>query len=248
MTTNMEEDNYEEIQEDIGFFDPTPDDTLGIAMYLPKFVPFERQKLATLIAHQGQVGTVFRNQLPDDKRGDTLFGFISAINIGYHRSNSAISSLIEWMRGLHNTSLDELLAGDISHIGILFNERAFGIPNEFSPHIIRSITKEILWAQSDFDDADFRNSFKFTHLIMFMKTMKDGDEILYATMEHELFFQRASFKVEVPSTDEEGDLEGIEYHRYIVVIEYPVMDEVRAELHAAFGLDEASFIAIEDNI
>jgi hypothetical protein len=237
----MEDGEAEEINATFGFFDPTPADAMGIAAYVPQYLNCNRNELAVLVANQGRVGTTIKNSAEDAELGQSLFGFVSVLNLAFYQGHPCIHNLLEWMMSLNNSDLCELLSAQLPTVGLMLNERAYGVPPELSPHICRSIHKEMLWATEDLETEELKAAFRLTHLILVKKGVKGEDGIEFPLVEDEMFFNNAALRVEFATDGEEGDLADLEYHRFIIVLTMDGFMAVREQLNAMFGVDEAQY-------
>lgn len=224
-----------------GFFDPTPGDSAGIAAYVPKYLNCERVELATIVARQALVGTTVKNATEDAEVGQSLFGFVSALNLGFYRDHACISHFVDWMMSLGNADLSELLTAHLNSTALFLNERAYGVPPELAPHLMRGVLKEIAWATEDAETPEERESFKITHFILVKKAIKTEDGLEFPLVEDEFFYNKAVIRHLFETGGEEGDLADCEYQRFVLVVTWDGAQEVRAQLNDMFGVDEATF-------
>lgn len=223
-----------------GFFDPKPSDAPGIAAFIPKYLNCERVNLSSIVANQSLVGTTIKDE--EDEEGQSLFGFVSAVNLGFHYENPAIKGFVDWMLSLGNPELSEHISTRLNTTALFLNERAYGVPPEMSPHLMRGAMKEIEWATEDAETPEERESFKLTHFIMVKKGVKEADgDLEFQNVEDDMFFDRALIKVEFQTDGEDGDLNDLEYHRYVLVVTMEAAQSVRASLNEMFGIDEAAW-------
>lgn len=235
-------EDYEEIQETFGFFDPTPEDANGIVHYIPKVLHVEPIELAVIVANQGRVGTLIKNEISPDEPGESLFGFVSCINIGVHMNhNRAVAQIYEWLLSLGDPQLCELLHTSVMTTGLILSERAYGVPPEIAPHINRSIFEEIAWATEDLPTQEEREMFMLTHFIMVRKGVTGDEGIEFPLVEDEFYFNNAALKLEFQTEGEEGDLAELDYHRYVLVLTKENIDQARIQLNEAFNIDEAQY-------
>lgn len=230
----------EEIEVSFGFFDPKPSDAPGIAVFIPKYLNCERVNLSSLVANQSLVGTTIKDE--EDEEGQSLFGFVSAINLGFYHENPCIAQFVDWLMSLGNSELSEFISCNMDTTALFLNERAYGTPPEMAPHLMRGVLKEIEWATEDAGTEEERASFQLTHLIMVKKAVKEEEgSIEFQNIEDEMFFNRALIKVEFDTEGEEGDLADLEYHRYVIVVTMEAAQEVRATLNEMFGISEEQY-------
>jgi protein BCP1 len=234
--------------EDIGpinatfaFFDPTPDDEAGLAAFIPRYFPGDRHELAKLIAHQPRVGTTIKNQESDDELGQALYGFVTCLNLAFHAERPCVRSLLDWLFGLGDSGLCELLSTSLPTVGLLLSERAYGVPLELAPHLCRSIFSEIAWATEDLPTEEERAAFRFSHYILIKKAVRGEEGLEFPLIEDELFYKHASLKLEFMTDGEEGDLADLEYHRWVLVVDASAVPVVRQEIKEMFGVDDSQF-------
>jgi protein BCP1 len=236
-----EDEDIEQINATFAFFDPTPDDATGLATYIPRYFPCDRHQLSILIANQPRVGTTIKNQEIDEELGQSLYGFVSCLNLGFYSDRPCIASIINWLMELHEPSLCELLSTSLGTVGLLLSERAYGVPLELAPHVCRSIFSEIAWATEDLPTEEERLAFRFSHYVMIKKAVKGEDGLEFPLIEDELFYNHAALRIEFVTGGEEGDLAELDYHRYVLVVEAGAVGLVRQEINEMFGVDERAY-------
>jgi hypothetical protein len=238
---DTEEEDFEHVNCTFAFFDPELGDAQGIAQYLPKFLPCDRASLAMVIARQPRVGSTIKNETVDEEVGQSLFGFVSCLNLGYYSDVPCIKSIVSWLMSLGNPSLCELLTNSLRSVGFLLSERAYGVPPDLAPHLCRSIFSEIEWATEDLESSEEREAFRFSHYVMAKKAIRSNDGLEFPLVEDELFFNHAELKIEFSTNGEEGDLVEQEYHRFVLVLSADSVALVRREVNGLFGVDERDY-------
>ena len=237
-----EEEDFDEVQTTFGFVDPKPSDALTLSALIPRFVPLNRLEVAQAISHQKIVGTIIKDQDEQGNILDNLYGFTSVLNLGeYSNLLPSIHNFIEWMKKLGDPALNDILDNHIHSTGLIFSERALGVPNELSPHLMRGLFNEINWATEDLETEEERNSFRFTHYIIVKKVIKGDDGLEFNNMEDEFFYKHAQIKVEFTTSGEDGDIDGVEYNRMIIAFDSTIVPIVRNELNEFFNIDETLF-------
>jgi len=237
-----EEDDFNEVETTFGFCDPKISDALTLSAFIPRFVPLNRLEVARAVCHQTKVGTVVKDQDEEGNPGDSTFGFVSVLNLGlFVDVLPSIGKFVEWMKKLGDMSLNDILENHINTTGLILNERALGVPHELAPHLMRGLFNEIAWATEDLEKEEDRESFRFTHYIMVKKFTKSEEGFEFVNIEDELFFKNAPIKVEFETEGEDGDLEGVEYHRMIWAFDINTPNIVRQELNAMYGVDESQY-------
>jgi hypothetical protein len=195
-----------------------------------------------VIANQPRVGSTIKNQTEDEDE-QTIYGFFTCLNLAFYHAHPCIQTLVDWMMSLGSSDLCELLTTSLHTIGFLIGERAYGVPAELSPHICRSLFKEIAWATEDLPSQEEREAFQFTHYLLIKKGYIGDDGLEFPQFEDDLFFHQATLKVEFQTGGEGGDLAELEYHRFVIVVTAEAAQNVRRELNETFGVDEAQFEA-----
>lgn len=222
-----------------GFFDPKPTDAPSIAPFVPKYINCDRGQLSVLVSQQGNVGTILKTEHNDEEVGQPIFGFVSCLNLAAYFQNPAIAGFVEWMMSLGDANLCELLSSSLPHVGLLLDERAYGVPPELSPHLMRGLMKEIEWAAQDGDQR-----FHLSHFIMVKKGIvnEDDQDIEFPLVEDEMFFNQAIMRVRFETGGDEGDLADCEYRRYVIVVTAQGAQQVRATLNDMFNIDENQYL------
>ena len=226
---------------EFGFFDPKPDDSTGICAYIPKYLNCERVELSMLVSRQALVGTTVKNAAVDEEVGQSLFGFVSALNLGFYQDHQCISQFVQWMMGLGDSDLCELLTTRLNQTALFLNERAYGVPPQLAPHLMRGVLKEIAWATEDAETPEERESFKISHFVLVKKAIKTEDGLEFPLVEDEYFYNNAVIKVNFETGGEEGDLADCEYQRFVLVVTWDGAQEVRRSLNEMFGVDERAY-------
>jgi protein BCP1 len=237
----MEDEEIEQINATFAFFDPNPEDSTGLAAYVPRYFPCDRHQLAVLVAHQPRVGTTIKNEEVDEELGQSLYGFVTCLNLAFYSDRPCIAEITNWLMSLGNPFLSELLATSLPTVGLLISERAYGVPLELAPHVCRSIFSEIIWATQDLDTEEERAAFRFSHYVMIKKAVRGEDGLEFPLIEDEYFYNHAAIRIEFATDGEEGDLAELDYHRYVIVLEAEAVDVVRREINDAFGVNEQDY-------
>ena len=236
------EDEFSEINCTFGFFDPVPADIQTISVFIPRFIPVNKLEIARAIATQSRVGTVIKDQIENGMPGESFFGFNSVLNLAtYVEFLPSLQGFIDWMCGLGDANLASLLTTNLNRVGWIINERAQGVPDALAPHLMRGLFEEIQWATEDLDTEEDRDQFRFTHYLFVKKVPLTEDGLLFQNIEDEFFHNVATIKVEFTTDGEEGDLDGVDYHRMIYVVDANEVPEVRAKLNQTFMIDEADY-------
>jgi hypothetical protein len=239
MTTEKEE--FKQVDGTFEFFDIVPADAKSIAALIPKYLPCNRHQLATIIANQRCVGSTIKSGSHEDEAGQSLFGFVTCLNLGQYVNHQCILSIRDWLTSLGNPSLCELLSNSLHTIGLLISERAHGVPDALAPHLCRSIFSEIEWATEDLETEDERCAFGFTHYILVKKANKGDDGLDFPLVEDEIIFNHAQLKIEFQTAGEPGDLADLEYHRYVLVLTAESVPLVRQEVNEMFDVNEEDY-------
>lgn len=240
----MAEEDYEDgdfdmVEATFGSYDPNPEDASGIAQFIPKYLNCDRVELSIIIAGQTRVGTVIKTE-EENPEDVSLFGFITVLNLDYYQHHACIQNFISWLQSLDDQILNELLATELNRIGLFLNERAYGIPPDYAPHLNRGLFKEVMWATEDLPE-DQRDYFNFTHYILVKKGVKSDDGIEFQLIEDDFYFRNADHVIEFQTEGEEGDLEELEYHRYVLILTPDSIHTSRMQLNEMLGVDESQF-------
>lgn len=235
-----EDEDFDEVTARFGSFDPKPEDANGIAQFIPKYLNCDRVELSMIIANQSYVGTVIKTEDadPDDV---SMFGFITVLNLAFYQDYACIQKFISWMQSLGDPILNELLSTQLNRVGLFLNERAYGIPPEYAPHLNRGVFEEVSWATEDCKTPQERDAFNLTHYILVKKGVKGDEGIEFPLIEDDYYFKHADHTIEFQTGGEEGDLEELEYHRYILVLTAESIHTSRMELNEMFGVDESQY-------
>ena len=237
-----EEEDFSEIECTFGFFDPVPTDIQTISVLIPRYVPVNRLEIARAVATQKAVGTVIKDQLENGMPGDSFFGFNSVLNLATFKEYlPSLQGFIQWMCDLGDASLSTLLTTQLDKVGWVINERAQGVPEGLAPHLMRGLFEEIEWATEDLETEEERNQFKFTHYLFVKKVPMTEDGLVFLNIEDDYFYKAAAIKVEFKTDGEEGDLDGVDYHRMIYVVDANIVPEVRRQLNEVFMIDESQY-------
>lgn len=240
----MEEDgDFDQVETTFGFFDPQKTDANGIAGFIPKYLRAERIDLSMIVCSQKLVGTCIKNVVPEgqQEKDQSLFGFTSVVNLGFFRERSSIREFTQWLISLNNSSLSQIIASNLGQTGLVLDERAYGVPGELAPHLMRGLFEEIAWATEDAETQEERESYMFQYYILVKKGVKGDEGIEFPNVEDELFFKNAMLQIEFETGGEEGDLQDLEYHRYVLVLPAEAVENVRQQLNQMFGVDESQY-------
>ena len=236
------EDEFSEINCTFGFFDPVPTDVQTISVFIPRYIPVNRLEIARAVATQSRVGTVIKDQLDNGMPGDSFFGFNSVLNLAtYVEFLPSLQGFIDWMCELGDADLAMLLRTNLKKVGWVINERAQGVPDGLAPHLMRGLFEEIQWATEDLETEEDRDQYRFTHYLFVKKVPLTEDGLLFQNIEDEFFHKAATIVVEFNTDGEEGDLDGVDYHRMVYVVDANNVPEVRAQLNQTFMIDEADY-------
>ena len=235
-----EDGDFEEVYATFGSYDPTPADAPGIMPFIPKYLPCERVELSTIIANQGRVGTVIKNQ-EENPEDVATFGFVSVLNIGAYLNHRCIHQLVEWLQSLGDAVINELLSTEINTLGFFINERAYGIPPEYAPHLNRGIFEEVQWATEDLETPEARAAFNISNFILVKKGVKSDDGLEFPLIEDDFYFKNADHVCEFQTEGEEGDIAELEYHKYVLILTPQSIYNARMQLNEMFGIDESQY-------
>lgn len=235
-----EDGDFDEVRAQFNSYDPQPEDAPGIAQFIPKYLNCERVELSTIIANQTHVGTVIKSE-EENPEDVSMFGFITVLNLDFYKSRACIQNFITWLQSLDDSVLNELLTTQLNRIGLFLNERAYGFPPEYAPHINRGIFKEVQWATEDLETEEERDSFNLTHYIIVKKGVKSDDGIEFSLIEDDFYYRNADHVVEFQTEGEEGDLEELEYHRYVLILTAESINTSRMQLNEMLGVNENEF-------
>ena len=67
------------------------------------------------------------------------------------------------------------------------------------------------------------------------------DGLVFLNIEDDYFYKAAAIKVEFKTDGEEGDLDGVDYHRMIYVVDANIVPEVHRQLNEVFMIDESQY-------
>ena len=236
-----EGEDFDEVNATFQFNTPEPADASGISQFIPKYLNCERIELGMIIANVKRVGTVLKTE-SENPEDASLFGFISIINLAFYQNHVCIHNFIQWLISLNNPELTQLLTTSLQNVGFFLNERAYGVPAEVAPHLNRGIFEEIQWATEDLETPEERAAYQsLTHFLMVKKGVKGDDGIEFPLIEDDFYFKNADLVVEFETEGEDGDLEELEYHRYVLVLSAQSIQTSRNQLNEMFGIDEAQY-------
>ncbi|OHT10273.1 p21 C-terminal-binding protein [Tritrichomonas foetus] len=241
MQDDYEEDgDFDQINANFCFNVPEPTDASGISQFVPKYLNCERIELGVIVANVKRVGTVIKVEAenPEDV---SLFGFITVINLAYYQNRACIANFIQWLLSLNDATLSNLLTTQLDKVGFFLNERAYGVPPEIAPHLNRGIFEEVQWATEDLPTPEERNAYNLTHFLLVKKGVKGDEGIEFPLIEDDFYFKNADLVVEFQTDGEEGDLDELEYHRYVLVLSAQSIQNARNQLNEMFGIDESQY-------
>ena len=240
----MEEDgDFDQVETTFGFFDPQKSDCNGIAGFIPKYLKAERIDLSMIVCSQKLVGTCIKNVVAEDQKDkdQSLFGFTSVVNLGYFQEHHSVQEFVQWLISLNNASLNQIISSNLNETGLILDERAYGVPGELAPHLMRGLFEEIEWATEDAQTQEERDSYKFQYYILVKKGVKGEESIEFPNVEDDIFFKNSMLQIEFQTGGEEGDLQDLEYHRYVLVIPAESIINVRQQVNQIFGVDESQY-------
>ncbi|KAH0788956.1 protein BCCIP [Histomonas meleagridis] len=236
-----DEENFEQIEATFGFMDMLPSDAPAIAGFIPKYLNVERVELSKIITGQKRVGTCIKLAYVEDEDDQSLFGFTSVVNLGYFQNYATVSNFINWLLSLNDPSLNQILGNFLPSVGLLLDERAYGVPPQLIPHLIRGLFEEIEWATEDCETQEERDSYKFTHYILVKKAVKGEEGLEFQNAEDQVFFKNAMLRIEFKTEGEEGDFQDLEYYRYVMVLTRESIFDVRREINEMFDVNEDDY-------
>lgn len=204
----------ETVQADFVFFDPKSDDFHGAKTLLQNYLddqPWDLSGFVDLILAQTTVGTMVKIE---DDEDDTVFAFVTALNLGRYKDQKCISQLKDYLKkvckeNLFATKLKVLLEDHAETVGLLVSQRITNLPLQLLPHLYGGLFDEISWATEDEPTAQARRSFQFVYYLIISTIYKNkapnrkqanhGEEdIIYVKAEDELFHKLCSWSFTFP--------------------------------------------------
>ncbi|KAK4279256.1 hypothetical protein QN277_016984 [Acacia crassicarpa] len=248
------DEEFEEgvVQADFSFFDPKPGDFHGVKNLLQTYMGDKQWDLSgfvDLILEQTTVGTVVK---VEDDEDEGLFAVVTALNLSRYREQKCIVELKDFLLKVckeKGTSYQlKLILGEQAHgVGLLVSQRVVNLPLQLLPHLYDALFDEVSWATEDEPTEELRNSFKFTHYIIYSKIYKhknaeqnrklnnDDDAIIYIKPEDELFHKLSSWFFCFPlqtSQPETRELKNCRSMGLVMAVEADKIPTFRQELRS----------------
>ncbi|XP_059157028.1 BRCA2 and CDKN1A-interacting protein-like isoform X2 [Physella acuta] len=175
-----------------------------------KYINEDLSELANLIVAQDSVGSVLKQDYPDedsdseesdtDEEDGNVYSLNTVINLSENQSLSCIEKINELLSlkceenfKTEPGRMKKLLNDPSKQIGLLISERFINIPSQVALPSYKSL-------QSDIEEAiRKKKKFKFSHLILISKTYKAkggnmSDDLFYSNPEEQLFNDVCEFK------------------------------------------------------
>ncbi|XP_054784198.1 protein BCCIP homolog isoform X2 [Prosopis cineraria] len=255
--TEQSESSSEEfedvVQADFSFFDPKPGDFHGVKNLLQTYLDDKQWDLSgfvDLILGQATVGTVVK---VEDDEDEGLFAVVTALNLWRYREQKCIVELKDFLlkECKEEGTFDQLklILGEQAHdVGLLVSQRVVNLPLQLLPHLYDALFDEVSWATEDEPTEELRNSFKFTHYIIYSKIYKhknaeqnrklnndDDDAIIYVKPEDELFHKLSSWFFCFPLRTSQPETRELKTYRsmgLVMAVEVDKIPTFRQELRS----------------
>jgi len=256
----------EMIQVGFEFFDPKEEDYHGIKMFVQRFLDdraFDSGGLADHVCTQTRVGTCVKG---DDTQHDSIFGFVSVVNLKLHRKKTFVKQIIDCIvdecpDDKTKASVQKMLTDEKEQVGLLVCEKFANFPVELLGPLNRAISQEITWAQEDEPSEKLKKSYKFTKLIKVCcafdgeqvvpqqstkkKKKKPKREVLYKFADDEILAANSlltyGFKNCVPMTDASvATSQGMAQRRQVIILDASKLPAAVEQLEQMLGVLDGS--------
>ena len=170
----VDPEDHEEVQTSFEFFDPSEGDFLGMKGLLNAYLDGTVYDCSGLVDHvirQKTVGSVVRLEEQLDP-----IAVVSVVNLKTHEHMQCLKDILTFIRENAPTEEDKhkldsmVLCEKQKHShGLVVSDRVVNCPLELSSPLQQAIFDEIEWATEDEPTKDLRESFMFTHFLLFTR-------------------------------------------------------------------------------
>lgn len=239
----MEEDDFDTVQVTFSFTSPKSSDSNLLYSVMPRYIPINQLELARFVAGQSIVGTILKDQI-DGEPGDSFFGYCTCVNLGVLlKEVASAKDFVDFLKGLNDPALNDILVNNIDFTGWILSERAQGVPDDVTPHLMRGLFNEILWATEDAPTDEMKKSFMFRYYLVVRKAPIIDGEPLFHNFEDQFFMKKAMASVVFDSPDGVNidDENEVEYKNYVFVLDASDIPGIRDEINVVFGINESDY-------
>lgn len=175
--TSMED----EVEVDIEFFDPKPEDFHGVKALLEGLLggtTYNVSSLADAIIEQSIVGTVVKSG-----EDEQPIGVASLLNVKRYGDLEAMQQIkAHLIRSCADAATREKLlpALEDARTGLLVNERVINCPPQIGPPVMKALFDEIEWAVQDGSTSEIQDSFRIRQFLIIAPAFIDPTSVVSA--------------------------------------------------------------------